>query len=122
MEKTLVSSEFNINYNNRKFIAESNSENGEVDSTTVFNYYQNGKTVWATYEGGSIAKGHLIGTVSLNGTLTFNYHHININNEYKSGICHSTPYVQANGKIKLSEKWQWTNGDCSFGTSELTEL
>ncbi len=30
--------------------------------------------------------------------------------------------IQANGKIKLVENWQWRNGDCSTGESILVEM
>ena len=33
------------------------------------------------------------------------------------GVCHSVPELLKNGKIKLSEKWQWLNGDKSEGSS-----
>lgn len=46
------------------------------------------------------------------------------NNEQKQvwvGVCHSVPRVLDNGKIELSEKWQWLNGDQSEGESVIVE-
>ena len=40
----------------------------------------------------------------------------------KTGKCHSVPTVQENGKIELSEQWQWTSGDYSKGESLLVEV
>lgn len=40
----------------------------------------------------------------------------------KIGKCHSVPTVLENGKIELSEKWDWTNGDFSKGESLLIEV
>jgi hypothetical protein len=37
-----------INYNDRLFKAVSNSENGEVDESTIFHYRQTGDLVWGT--------------------------------------------------------------------------
>jgi hypothetical protein len=38
------------------------------------------------------------------------------------GVCHSVPQILDNGKIKLSEKWQWLNGDQSEGESVVVEM
>lgn len=78
--------------------------------------------LWAEYSGGDILKGSLIGTVLCNGELDFVYHHMNQNMQIKTGKCHSVPTVQENGKIELSEQWQWTTGDCSKGESLLVEV
>lgn len=111
MEKELHKISTDINYDGRKFITKMNSENGEVGEQTNFTYHQNGNLLWAEYSGGDILKGSLIGTVLCNGKLDFVYHHMNQNMEIKTGKCHSVPTVQENGKIELSEKWQWTSGD-----------
>jgi hypothetical protein len=38
------------------------------------------------------------------------------------GICTSTPELMPNNKIRLHEKWQWTNGDKSSGESIVEEV
>ena len=63
-----------------------------------------------------------IETVLCNGELDFVYYHMNQNMQIKTGKCHSVPTVQENGKIELSEKWQWTSGDYSKGESLLVEV
>ena len=122
MEKELHKISTTINYDGRKFIPKMNSENGEVGEQTNFTYHQNGNLLWAEYSGGDILKGLLIGTVLCNGELDFVYHHMNQNMQIKTGKCHSVPTVQENGKIELSEQWQWTSGDCSKGESLLVEV
>lgn len=37
-------------------------------------------------------------------------------------MIYSVPTVLENGKIELSEQWQWTSGDCSKGESLLVEV
>lgn len=64
----------------------------------------------------------LIGTVSGNGELDFVYQHMNRDMQIKTGKCHSVPTVSENGKIELSEQWQWTSGDYSKGESLLVEV
>ena len=122
MEKELHKISTDINYDGRKFIPKMNSENGEVGEQTNFTYHQNGNLLWAEYSGGDILKGSLIGTVLCNGELDFVYHHMNQNMQIKTGKCHSVPTVQENGKIELSEQWQWTSGDYSKGESLLVEV
>lgn len=122
MEKELHKPSSKINYDGRKFIPKMNSENGEVSDQTVFSYHQKGSLLWAEYCGGDILKGSLIGTVLCDGELDFVYHHMNRDMQVKTGKCHSVPTVMENGKLELSEQWEWTNGDCSKGESLLVEV
>lgn len=122
MEKELHQVSSTINYDGRKFIPKMNSENGEVSEQTIFLYHQNGSLLWAEYSGGDILKGSLIGSVSDNGELDFVYHHMNRDMKVKTGKCHSMPIVMENGKIELSEQWEWTSGDFSKGESLLVEV
>jgi hypothetical protein len=111
-----------INYNQKKFRPFSNSENGETTAETIFNYEQDGNILTATYQGGQILSGHLIGLVDENGNIDMRYHQVNTKGELMTGQCQSTPELMENGKIRLHEKWQWTSGDCSSGTSILEEV
>ena len=99
-----------------------NSENGEVNEQTIFIYHQKRKLLWAEYSGGNILKGFLIGTVSINGELDFVYHHMNQVMQVKTGKCHSVPTILEDGKIELSEKWEWISGNYSEGESLLVEV
>lgn len=53
-----------INYNNRRFSAVNNSNNGETSHETVFHYKQVDSIVTAQYKGGKIIHGQLIGLVN----------------------------------------------------------
>lgn len=122
MEKELHAVNTKINYDGRMFIPKMNSENGDVSEQTVFLYHQNGSLLWAEYSGGDILKGSLIGCVLDNGELDFVYQHMNRDMQVRTGKCHSKPTVLGNGKIELSENWQWTSGDFSEGESRLVEV
>lgn len=111
-----------INYNGKIFRAINNTENGETSSETIFHYKQIDNILTSEYSGGIIIKGQLMGLVDLNGNIEMRYHHININNEIMTGICHSTPEIMSNGKIRLHEIWQWTSGDQSKGNSVIEEI
>jgi hypothetical protein len=111
-----------INYDNRIFRAVSNTANGETGMETLFHYQQEEGLVSATYSGGSIIFGHLIALVNEEGELDMHYHHLNDAGELRTGICHSIPQVLESGKIRLIEKWKWTNGDQSEGESIVEEI
>jgi hypothetical protein len=111
-----------IDYDDRFFAPISNSDNGEVDSSTVFHYRQREKIVWATYEGGHISFGTLIATVGEGGHLDMRYSHVNREGELMTGRCQSRPEVLPDGRLKLHERWQWTSGDFSQGESIVEEI
>lgn len=111
-----------INYDNRFFSSVSNTDNGEVSSSTIFKYHQNKDIVWSEYSGGDILKGFLIGTSDNNSNLNFTYQHINKNSEIRTGKCMSTPEILPNAKVRMMENWQWTNGDNSMGQSIIEEI
>jgi len=56
------------------------------------------------------------------GRLDMRYHQVNDRGELMTGVCHSTPEVLADGRIRLHEVWRWTSGDGSNGNSVLEEL
>ena len=111
-----------MNYNDKKFRSISNTGNGEISGETIFHYKQHDNILTCEYFGSKIKKGHLIGIVDKDGNIDMRYHQVNIDGELTTGICRSTPEIQANGKIRLREKWQWTSGDKSKGQSLLEEI
>lgn len=121
MAKPLANAVTDICYDGRFFVPRENTENGEVDGNTVFAYHQRDNMVWAEYSGGEIVRGHLAGTAAENGELDFYYQHVNEQKQVRVGVCHSVPRVLDNGKIELTEKWQWLNGDKSEGASVIVE-
>ena len=110
-----------MNYHNKIFRPISNTANGETSEQTVFHYKQIGQILTAEYEGGQIQKGHLIGLVDELGNIDMRYHQVNNNGELMTGTCQSTPEILPNGKIRLHERWEWTSGDKSKGTSIIDE-
>ena len=111
-----------ITYHNKRFRPVQNSENGETSAETIFEYQQVGNILTSTYRGGKIQHGHLIGLVDAEGRIDMRYHQVNHKGELMTGICISTPEILPNGTIRLHERWQWTSGDLSKGTSILEEV
>jgi hypothetical protein len=118
----LLEDELLINYNGRKFVSVENTANGEVSSKTIFDYKQEGNILTATYSGGEIVKGTLIGIVKDDGSIQFRYNHVNARNEIRGGQCYSTPETLPNGRIRLHEKWKWTDTDQTEGESIIEEV
>ena len=121
MEKRIAVPNTDIFYDGKYFIPKMNTENGEVDNQTLFLYHQNENILWADYYGGEIKKGSIVGTVALNGEIDFYYQHINLSDQIRIGKCHSVPQILSDGRIELSEQWQWLNGDKSKGSSIVIE-
>lgn len=111
-----------INYNERTFRLVSNTDGGETNEETIFNYQQHSFLVSGTYSGGPILFGHLIGLVDAEGIMEISYHHVNHEGIVRTGICVTKPEVLPDGKIRLHERWRWTNGDGLEGESKLEEI
>ncbi len=111
-----------INYDNRAFRGRVNTDNGEVSDETRFHYRQDGARLWASYSGGSVITGHLLGHVNEDDSLEFVYHHINVDGELMAGRCCSTPTIESDGRLIMNESWQWMTGDQSAGTSQVEEV
>ncbi len=111
-----------INYHNRRFRVKATSTNSETDTNTIFHYKQEGEVLSCEYSSAHITKGHLLGTVDEAGTIRMRYHQINTKGDLMTGICTSTPEIQADGKILLHENWEWTSGDRTKGSSQLIEI
>ena len=108
-----------ISLHDKFFVASSNTSSGEVSEQTIFHYREMGDVIWATYQGGEIKFGTLTGTRE-NNVLFFHYQHVNDKGDIRTGKCKST-IQRIDGKITLSEEWQWTCPDYSEGTSFLVE-
>jgi hypothetical protein len=111
-----------INYDGRKFVLIENTPNGDVSSNTIFEYKQEGHILSATYQGGDIITGTILGIVKENGCLKLRYVHVNIKNEIRGGQCYSIPEILVDGRIRLHENWKWLDHDQSEGESIVEEI
>jgi hypothetical protein len=111
-----------VDYDGRVFAPVENAPNGEVGGDTRFLYRQAGGVLWATYDGGGVSYGHLVGRVAPDGSLYYRYHHLSAAGEPVSGECRTTLEILDDGRYRLHEAWQWTSGDRSSGTSTVEEV
>jgi hypothetical protein len=110
-----------MDYNGRVFRPVENTPNGEVNGATRFEYRQSGDLLEASYSGGGIRCGQMVGKVLEGGVLEFCYQHLTDEGELRSGRCKSTPEALADGRMRLHESWKWTSGDLSEGRSIVEE-
>ncbi|MFG2818584.1 hypothetical protein ACGFX4_04055 [Kitasatospora sp. NPDC048365] len=96
------------------------AETGEVDTATRFGYREQDGRVWASYQGGEIVHGHLVGT-RVGDTLEFRYVQLNQAGETSSGRCVSELSRLADGRLRLDETWAWESREGS-GTSAVEEV
>lgn len=111
----------NINFNNKKFVLIENSETGEVNSDTVFEYSQKDNLVTADYHGGTVTYGKIIANLKDN-KLEMLYQCLTNENQLKAGKATANISFTQDKKIKLQLDWKWINGDCSSGKSEYIEV
>jgi hypothetical protein len=111
-----------IDYDDRHFASVSNSAAGDAGSGTLFHYRQRGDVVWGTYYGGGIAQGTLIALVRTDGSLDMRYQHVTLDGAIKAGRCISRPEILVDGRIRLLEQWQWTEGSAESGESIVEEI
>lgn len=110
-----------FDFNNKKFVLLENSENGKVNTETIFEYKQNGNLVTADYKGGSIKYGKIIAFLK-NDELDMLYQCLTTENDLKAGKALAKISANEEGKIKLSLDWQWLNNNTEKGKSQYIEL
>ena len=109
-------------YGGRLFRPSETSDTSQAGTDTIFKYEQNGNLVTATYSGGNIRFGQIIGLVGEGGVLDMQYQHVDRDGALMTGYCKTTPEILPNGKLRLHEKWRWTCGHRGKGRSVLDEI
>ena len=110
-----------FNFKNKKFALIQNSDNGQVNTETVFNYNQDGNLVTADYFGGTIKYGKIIAELKDN-ELNMLYQCLTTDNELKAGKALAQISLTENDKIKLSLDWEWLTNGSEKGKSEYIEI
>ena len=111
-----------MNYDGRSFRSIANSGGGDVGGDTLFHYHQEGELVWATYSGGAVRWGTLLARVDGAGNLDMRYQHVGSDGAFKTGRCQSRPEVLPDGRLRLHERWQWTEGTVGEGQSVVEQI
>lgn len=109
-------------YGGRLFRPVQSSDTSQTGTDTIFKYEQDGDMVTATYSGGHVRFGHIIGCVDAEGNIDLRYQHLDRDGALMTGYCKTIPEILPNGKIRLHEKWRWTCGHRAKGRSILEEI
>lgn len=111
-----------IDYDGITFRALSNTAGGDVDGDTRFHYRQSGDVVWGTYAGGAVRFGTLVARVDAEGRLDMRYQHVDTSGRFRAGRCASTPERLPDGRLRLHERWTWTEGGEGSGESSIEQI
>ncbi|MFI1012372.1 hypothetical protein [Streptomyces sp. NPDC020965] len=93
---------------------------GQVGTLTRFRYHERHGQIWAEYEGGDVARGHLVGTRA-GDRLDFRYVQLRTDGSTASGHCVSVVVELPDGRLRLEESWEWESSEGS-GTSVVEEV
>ncbi|MEA9412672.1 hypothetical protein [Flavobacterium sp. PL02] len=110
-----------FNFNNKKFALIQNSDNGQVNTETIFNYKQDDNLVTADYFGGTIRYGKIIAELK-GDELNMLYQCLTTDNQLKAGKAIAKIELTENNKIKLSLNWEWLTNGNDKGKSEYIEI
>ena|ERR1700680_644509 len=92
-----------------------------IDANTVFAFRQSGETVWASYSGGNIVQGFLIGTAH-GSQLEFDYIQVTRAGRRDKGASNCTLERSPDtGLLQLTERFQWASRE-NHGVNRLQEL
>lgn len=109
-----------ISLDGRTLAGVANSESGEVSTETRFEFSQDGNRISATYGGGGIVDGYLLGT--FDGT-TWDIRYVQQNEDGDTATGHSVGTVSLldDGRIRVEDDWEWESRPGS-GSSVLEEV
>jgi hypothetical protein len=112
-----------MNLNNKKFVTAEN-KNGLSSDETIFYYSENKEgIITATYKGGAVIKGFILGKrIDKSNTIELIYHCITKDGELKAGESKGIITTNKDKKLILKFNWNWLNGDITSGTSTYIEI
>jgi hypothetical protein len=103
----------------RRFRAVIDVDGGDVGADTVFDYRQDDDLISASYAGGKVRLGYLVGTRE-GDRLSFRYAQVTVDGGTATGHCDSSIEVLGDGRLRLHEQWAWDSREGS-GTSTVEE-
>jgi hypothetical protein len=95
---------------------------GVVNHETIFHFSQNDHVVVAEYAGGKIQKGFLVGKITMGNQLAFSYCQMQMDGKLDSGLSQCEISKNENGKLTLTEHFEWASRPGEFGTNVFQEI
>ncbi len=109
-----------IDLDGRRMHVATTAEHGVVDAETVLMFHQSGVRVWATYTGGRITRGRLVGRW-VGDVLVFRYVQVECEAGVHAGHSIATAEFGPTGRIRVFERFEWSTRSGS-GTNVFEEL
>jgi hypothetical protein len=106
--------------NGRRFRSETEVDEGDVGPATVFDYHEADGVIHASYSGGSIERGFLVG-IRAGNALDFRYVQLRGDGSTAAGHCTSVIDREPDGRLRLDETWEWESAPGN-GTSTVVEI
>ena len=99
------SNKYNIHKKNFK-VVKNDGIDVEVNTETIFHFYQNDELIYAEYNGGKVKYGEIFGIIE-NETIYFYYSQENLVGEKNQGSSKDEIKMLENDKLQLIDKWEW---------------
>ncbi|WP_313694547.1 hypothetical protein [Halorarum halobium] len=109
-----------LSLDGRTLVGVANDDAGEVSGDTRFRFEQDGNRISATYSGGPIVHGYLVGTVE-NREWDVRYVQVNEDDETATGHSVGTVSLLADGRVRVEDEWEWES-KAGAGESVLEEV
>ncbi|WP_420601052.1 hypothetical protein [Flagellimonas sp.] len=110
-----------INLDRVKMIVVKTAETGVVNKETMFSFTQKDNLIHAEYAGGQIAKGFLVGKLTDN-TLKFSYCQLQVDGRLDNGSSKGELSISKEGKIRLTEYFEWDSRPGHSGTNIFEQI
>lgn len=119
---SFCSAEEPISLNKVKMNVVKTDASGVVNHETIFDFSQNKDAVTATYAGGKIQQGFLVGKITKGNELTFSYCQMQKDGKLDNGKSTCEISKNPDGKIILVEHFEWASRPGEFGTNVFQEI
>lgn len=104
----------------RFFAVVQNSETGQVGDGTVFRFTERDDSIQATYSGGGIQHGTIVGRRTSSESARLLYQCVTGDGELRAGEA-EVAISEADGRVALEMDWRWLTGGRESGSSRYVE-
>ncbi|HSW71909.1 MAG TPA: hypothetical protein VLG44_00680 [Chlamydiales bacterium] len=111
-----------ISLNNIRMNVIHTDASGVVNHETIFYFSESNGVISAEYSGGKISQGFLVGKFTNDNQLVFSYCQMQVDGKLDFGTSQCTVSRANNGKIILTEHFEWASRPGEFGTNIFQEM
>ncbi|MEY7849486.1 hypothetical protein AB7C87_09865 [Natrarchaeobius sp. A-rgal3] len=109
-----------ISLDGRTLVGVENTDDGDVSSETRFQFEQEDERIYATYAGGEVVDGHLVGTFD---GRRWEIRYVQLTEDGETATGRSSGRVERldDGRVRVEDEWEWESKSGS-GASVLEEI